>query len=58
MFNILPRQTIITTALPTIVKDFEASTAGYTWIGSAYLLAAAGALPLRLGKPTGMLTNC
>lgn len=30
--------TIITTALPTIAQHFG-SSAGYTWIGSAYLLA-------------------
>ena len=35
---------IITTALPTISKHFH-STAGYTWIGSAYLLANAASTP-------------
>lgn len=34
------RQTIVTTALPTISEHFH-SSAGYTWIGSAYLLATA-----------------
>lgn len=38
--------TIITTALPTIAQDFRASSAGYTWIGSSYLLANAGATPI------------
>ncbi|KAK5940872.1 hypothetical protein PMZ80_007289 [Knufia obscura] len=38
--------TIITTALPTIAQDFNASSSGYTWIGSAYLLANASATPL------------
>jgi EmrB/QacA subfamily drug resistance transporter len=33
-------KTIITTALPTIAEHFG-SASGYTWIGSAYLLAAA-----------------
>lgn len=37
--------TIITTALPTISEHFH-SSAGYTWIGSAYLLAVAAATPL------------
>jgi EmrB/QacA subfamily drug resistance transporter len=36
--------TIITTALPTISEYFH-STAGYTWIGSAYLLANAASTP-------------
>jgi MFS family permease len=39
------RQTIITTALPTITARFKASQADYTWIGSAYLLAAAASTP-------------
>lgn len=38
-------QTIITTALPTVVQYFHASEADYTWIGSAYLLAAAASTP-------------
>ena len=38
--------TIITTALPTIAQDFQATAAGYTWVGSAYLLANASATPL------------
>ncbi|MCJ1411603.1 hypothetical protein MMC19_005694 [Ptychographa xylographoides] len=37
--------TIITTALPTIAASFQASEADYTWVGSAYLLAAAAATP-------------
>jgi MFS family permease len=36
--------TIITTALPTITETFQ-SSAGYTWIGSAYLLACASSTP-------------
>ncbi|XMA18809.1 hypothetical protein WAI453_011600 [Rhynchosporium graminicola] len=35
---------IITTALPTISEYFH-SNAGYTWIGSAYLLACAASVP-------------
>ncbi|KAI4118698.1 MAG: hypothetical protein LQ345_001310 [Seirophora villosa] len=38
-------QTIITTAVPTIASRFNASQADYTWIGSAYLLAAAASTP-------------
>ncbi|KAF1808913.1 hypothetical protein P152DRAFT_461963 [Eremomyces bilateralis CBS 781.70] len=37
--------TIITTALPTISSHFG-SAAGYTWIGSAYMLAAAASVPV------------
>jgi len=36
--------TIITTALPTIATHFKASSADYTWIGSAYLVACAGSV--------------
>ncbi|KAJ9624810.1 hypothetical protein H2203_004760 [Taxawa tesnikishii (nom. ined.)] len=36
--------TIITTALPTISEHFH-SSAGYTWIGSAYLLANSASTP-------------
>lgn len=36
--------TIITTALPTISEHFG-STAGYTWIGSAFLLANSASIP-------------
>lgn len=36
--------TIITTALPTISEHFN-SSAGYTWIGSAFLLANAASIP-------------
>lgn len=39
-------QTIVTTALPTIARDLKASQADYTWIGSAYLLAGAAAMPM------------
>lgn len=37
--------TIVTTALPTI-SDYFHSSAGYTWVGSAYLLANAAATPI------------
>jgi len=37
--------TIITTALPTISEHFH-SSAGYTWIGSAYLLGNAASTPV------------
>jgi len=36
--------TIITTALPTISEEFS-SPSGYTWIGSAFLLANAASIP-------------
>ncbi|KAL4898272.1 major facilitator superfamily-domain-containing protein [Aspergillus ambiguus] len=36
--------TIVSTALPTISDDFESSS-GFTWIGSAFLLAAAVVAP-------------
>lgn len=56
--------TIITTALPTIAGHFHASAAGYTWVGSAYLLANAASVPLwgKLSdiwgrKPMLMLAN-
>ncbi|KAM7188436.1 Major facilitator superfamily domain containing protein [Naviculisporaceae sp. PSN 640] len=37
--------TIITVAVPTIASEFN-STSGYTWIGSAYMLASAAAAPM------------
>ncbi|KAL2154644.1 hypothetical protein VTH82DRAFT_3320 [Thermothelomyces myriococcoides] len=37
--------TIVTVAVPTIAQQFH-STAGYTWIGSAYMLATAAAAPV------------
>jgi len=37
--------TIVTVAIPTIAQEFN-STAGYTWIGSAYMLASAAAAPM------------
>ncbi|OSS49741.1 hypothetical protein B5807_05918 [Epicoccum nigrum] len=37
--------TIVTTALPTISEEFQ-SASGYTWIGSAYLLANSAATPV------------
>jgi hypothetical protein len=38
--------TIITTALPTVAAHFKASAADYTWIGSSYVVACAGAVPV------------
>lgn len=38
--------TIITTALPTIAAHFHSGAAGFTWVGSAYLLANAASVPL------------
>ncbi|KAF8342219.1 major facilitator superfamily domain-containing protein [Cantharellus anzutake] len=38
-------QTIVNTAVPKIVKDFNVSS-GYSWIGSAYLLTSASLSPL------------
>ncbi|KAM7193419.1 Major facilitator superfamily domain containing protein [Rhypophila sp. PSN 637] len=37
--------TIITVAIPTIAAEFN-SPSGYTWIGSAYMLASAAAAPM------------
>ena len=37
--------TIVTTALPTIAEHFQ-SASGYTWIGSAYLIANSAATPI------------
>lgn len=37
--------TIVSTAIPTIANQFD-SAKGYTWIGSAYLLANAASTPL------------
>jgi MFS family permease len=37
---------IITTALPTIAERFDASAAGYTWVGSGYILAASASAPV------------
>ena len=36
--------TIITTALPTIAHHFDSAT-GFTWAGSAFLLASASSIP-------------
>lgn len=38
-------KTIVSPALPTISHHFQ-SSAGYTWIGSSYLLANAASTPL------------
>ncbi|KAH7087150.1 major facilitator superfamily-domain-containing protein [Paraphoma chrysanthemicola] len=37
--------TIVTTALPTISEEFN-SASGYTWVGSAYLIAQSAATPI------------
>lgn len=37
--------TIVTTALPTISEEFN-SASGYTWVGSAYLIAQSAATPV------------
>jgi sugar phosphate permease len=37
--------TIVTVAIPTIAAELH-STAGYTWIGSAYMLASASMAPM------------
>jgi hypothetical protein len=37
--------TIVTVAIPTIAQEFN-STTGYTWIGSAYMLASAAMAPM------------
>ncbi|KAF1840016.1 uncharacterized protein K460DRAFT_381512 [Cucurbitaria berberidis CBS 394.84] len=37
--------TIVTTALPTIAEEFN-SASGYTWVGSAYLIAQAASTPI------------
>ncbi|KAG9041517.1 hypothetical protein FS842_002535, partial [Serendipita sp. 407] len=38
-------QTIVSTALPTIVADLKGAS-GYSWVGTAYLLTSAGCAPL------------
>ncbi|WYZ42547.1 hypothetical protein EsH8_VI_000246 [Colletotrichum jinshuiense] len=45
-------QTIVSTAVPTISKSFNASESEYAWIGTAYLLPAAAATP-----PWGKLSD-
>ena len=39
-------QTIVSTALPTIVADLQSGPAGYSWTGTAYLLTATAVIPL------------
>lgn len=39
-------QTIVSTCLPTIIREFEGSQADYTWIGVAYLLTQTACQPL------------
>ncbi|KAJ5636529.1 uncharacterized protein N7484_009842 [Penicillium longicatenatum] len=38
--------TIVATALPTIARQVNASTAGYAWIGSAYTLSNTASVPV------------
>ncbi|KAI0308250.1 major facilitator superfamily domain-containing protein [Multifurca ochricompacta] len=38
--------TIVSTCLPTIIKDFDGSQSEYTWIGVAYLLTQTACQPL------------
>ncbi|KUM59907.1 hypothetical protein ACN42_g7239 [Penicillium freii] len=38
--------TIVATALPTIAKEVNASTAKYAWIGSAYTLSTTASVPI------------
>ncbi|CZT12782.1 uncharacterized protein RAG0_16487 [Rhynchosporium agropyri] len=45
MFITALDQTIVATAIPTIAHDLE-SASGYVWIGGAYLLANAAAVPI------------
>lgn len=45
-WSLIPPQTIISTALPTIAAKFHASESGYSWIASSYLLANAACIPL------------
>ncbi len=60
----LLQQTIVTTAIPTISARYRASQADYTWIGSAYLLAASASTSIwgKLSdiwgrKPTLLVAN-
>ncbi|PWN28469.1 MFS general substrate transporter [Jaminaea rosea] len=39
-------QTIVSTALPTIASDLRMGAAGYSWVGTAYLLTSTGMIPL------------
>ncbi|UZJ56504.1 hypothetical protein CBS101457_005824 [Exobasidium rhododendri] len=39
-------QTIVSTALPTIAADLKSGATGYSWVGSAYLLASTAVIPL------------
>ncbi|KAK9325281.1 major facilitator superfamily domain-containing protein [Lipomyces orientalis] len=45
-------QTIVSTAVPTIAKSFNATPVEYAWIGTAYLLPAAASAP-----PWGALSD-
>ena len=57
--------TITTTALPTMAEHFGASGSQFSWIGSAYLLGNAAAVPFwgKISdifgrKPIMMIANC
>ncbi|CAO1629970.1 unnamed protein product [Parajaminaea phylloscopi] len=39
-------QTIVSTALPTISNNLHSGAAGYSWVGTAYLLTATAMIPL------------
>ncbi|KAH9003979.1 amino acid permease ScVBA-like protein [Lactarius hatsudake] len=47
--------TIVSTCLPTIIREFEGSQSDYTWIGVAYLLTQTACQPLygRISDLTG-----
>ncbi|KAI0001573.1 major facilitator superfamily domain-containing protein [Russula vinacea] len=47
--------TIVSTSLPTIIRDFDGSHSEYTWIGVAYLLTQTACQPLygRISDLTG-----
>lgn len=39
-------QTIVSTALPTIVSSLGGGSSGFTWVASAYMLTATALIPL------------
>ncbi|KAG8891251.1 hypothetical protein FRC01_014802 [Tulasnella sp. 417] len=49
-------QTIVGVALPTIAQDLGSSS-GYSWVGSAYLLAASALAPLTLSAGNQFSTS-
>jgi MFS family permease len=50
-------QTIVSTALPTIASELH-SASGYTWVGSAYLLANAAAAPIWYASKSALSGLC